>query len=581
MYRSAFRPTTQLAPARIVHRSITVLSTAKPAPYAVQRPTADTPAEVRAVELRAKGVQEMYPKYWYDDAVKRTKTVHINYRNIETNQILKKDVVTIKGRIRNIRDVSSKLIFYDIVEDGRSLQVVNNYSMVGGDVALFKVRATAVRIGDIVTVTGHPGRTNAGELSIFANSHIQLLTPCLRAVPKEMTVEQRLHHRHLDLLTSPHAAKILRLRSRIIHHMRRNFFLRDFVEVQTPILSYDAGGALAKPFFTEATSAYRGRKLALRIAPELWLKRLVVGGLDRVFEIGPQFRNEHIDATHNPEFTTAEFYQAYSNLHSLMETTEWLLRDIAKLVVELKEPEGPCHGLPADTVDWAPAFQRISFIPKLEQLTGHKLPDLDDRPVADVTADLLEYLTTVGLPHPPQPTPAKILDKLASHFLEPLCDVPTFLTHHPEALSPLSKTEVRDGRRVALRFELFVGGKELVNAYEEENDPRAQRRKFEMQGPGAVDEAYLEALETGLPPTGGWGLGVDRLVMLFAGAERIADVLAFGGLRGAVNQGGVVNHGMRERDRGEKEKGVEVEGDKGQKERLKKVEESPPPDCII
>lgn len=377
---------------------------------------------------------------------------------------------------------------------------------------------------------------------------MELLSPCLHPPPLEIQhSETRYQNRHVDLMVNPKAMEILRLRSYIIQHLREQLLQRNFLEVQTPIMSGESGGATARPFLTEAT-AYRGKKLALRIAPELWLKRLVVGGMDRIFEIGTQFRNEGIDATHNPEFTTCEFYQAYASLEDLIKLTEALFLSLANRVRELKEDK--FKNLAQLEISFEPPFKRLEFIPALEQAMGRMLPDLDNQAEEDVTRQLLDLMRELDVALPARLTVPRILDKLAGTYLEPLCTEPTFITHHPEALSPLSKSSIRNGRRVTERVELFINGDEIVNAYEEENSPTEQRKKFLTQlgwrdeensvpdvGNG-IDEAYCTALEWGLPPTGGWGLGVDRLCMLFAGVDKISEVLAFGGLRGTVNQGG-------------------------------------------
>lgn len=399
-----------------------------------------------------------------------------------------------------------------------------------------------------VGVTGHPGRTPSGELSLFATTHMELLSPCLHPPPLEIRQpEKRYQNRHVDLMVNPKAMEILRLRSYIIQHLREQLLQLDFLEVQTPIMSDETGGAIARPFLTEAT-AYRGKKLALRIAPELWLKRLVIGGMDRIFEIGSQFRNEGIDATHNPEFTTCEFYQAYAGLEDLIKLTEALFSSLAERVRELKKDK--FKNLAQLEISFESPFKRLEFIPALEEAMGKTLPDLDNQAEEDVTRQLFDLMRELDLAPPVKPTVPRILDKLAGTYLEPLCIEPTFITHHPEALSPLSKSSIRNGRKVTERVELFINGNEIVNAYEEENSPTEQRKKFlrqlgwrdeENSVPDvgkSVDEAYCAALEWGLPPTGGWGMGVDRLCMLFAGVDRIGEVLAFGGLRGTVNQGG-------------------------------------------
>jgi lysyl-tRNA synthetase class 2 len=480
-----------------------------------------------------------------------------------------------QGRIRSYRDVSAKLVFFDLVHDQRKIQCVANKNLIAGELDEFYARITALRIGDIVAVTGFPARSNNGELSVYATSHPRLLAPCLHQVPDALYNPEKLkQNRHLDLLVNPTAAATLKLRSRIISQIRAHLTALDYMEVQTPILSSDAGGALARPFLTEASSIHK--TLALRIAPELWLKRLLVGGMDRVFELGQQFRNEGIDATHNPEFTTCEAYLSFGRLQDVMSLTVSLFRELLRLSEQLKKPGNPCEPLVPLDIDTVTAinttWKKLSFIPALEEALGEALPDLEKRPEAEIVADLLAVAERheVHIDRPEKATAAKVLDKLSERFLESQCEGPTWIMHHPACMSPLAKhrDHIGIGRRVAERVELFIDGVEYVNAYEEENSPWEQRRKFVLQrdsdargGEGkevveaeaeaenrgkwhigdpsieGIDNAYCEALEWGLPPTAGWGLGVDRLVMLLSGQERIADVMAFGGLRGAVNQG--------------------------------------------
>lgn len=326
------------------------------------------------------------------------------------------------------------------------------------------------------------------------------------------------------------------------------------MEVETPVLADGAGGAIARSFKTSA-SEFPERELSMRIAPELWLKRLVLGGLDRIFEIGRCFRNEGrsihrractakltpqgLDLTHNPEFTTCEFYMAYAELHDLIDMTESLIVKLANTSAESRADD--LRSLPPlDLAQFTRPFARIDFIPALEKAINQRLPDLA---APDAPTTLLALFTTLSLPPPTSPTLPRLLDRLATHYLEPQCQAPTFIVHAPECLSPLAKSfpDRRTKQRVSARAELFVHGRELVNTYEEENSPFEQRRKFveqarwrDAENEAKVDESYLEALEWGLPPTGGWGCGVDRLCMLFAGTERIADVLSFGSLRNVV-----------------------------------------------
>jgi lysyl-tRNA synthetase class 2 len=336
-------------------------------------------------------------------------------------------------------------------------------------------------------------------------------------------------------------ADTIRVRSHIIQYLRE-FLLKDnFLEVQTPLIADKAGGAIAKPFTTVATE-FSDKTLALRIAPEIWLKRLVIGGMDRVFEIGQAFRNEGLDATHNPEFTTCEFYKAFADLEELISMTESLFAGIAKLVAGLRKY--PLKRLPTvDLEQFTAPFHRIEFIPAVEAGLGQKLPDLA---ADDAEGQLISLFKEKDIPLPSSLTLPRLLDKLSSIYIEPDCIAPTFITHHPSCMAPLSKSFLclKTNQLVSARAELFIDKRELANMYEEENSPFAQREKFLQQAKwrddenrAVIDESYLEALEWGLPPTGGWGCGVDRLVMVFTGAKRISDVLAFGSLRNVVNLG--------------------------------------------
>ena len=374
-----------------------------------------------------------------------------------------------------------------------------------------------------------------------------LLAPSLHQIPDSLDAETRAHKRHVEMLVDPTAIRALKIRHTVTKSLTSFLDADGFTSVQTPILTSTAGGAIARPFETEATE-FAGEKLQLRIAPELWLKRLIVGGIEKVYEFGPAFRNEGVDATHNPEFYICEFYEAYATLDDLMTKTENMLWKISEDVRGFRPSSG--KGLKDDAFEvprFKAPFRRIEFIPALEQQLGHPLPDLTS---ATATASLNQTFATQNLPLPSNPTLPRLLDALSAHYLEPLsASEPIFITHHPAVLSPLSKSFIcpTTHQSISARAELFIAGSEIANMYEEENSPFAQREKFVQQarlkagdasGDGMeVDESYLEALEWGLPPTGGWGCGVDRLVMLFAGRERIGDVLPFGGLRNVVGMG--------------------------------------------
>ncbi|KAI1608687.1 lysyl-tRNA synthetase, class II [Exophiala viscosa] len=382
-----------------------------------------------------------------------------------------------------------------------------------------------------------------------------LLTPCLQRFPVEQPgfattelSETNYVPRNVEMLTDPEVVATLKARSVLIRTLRNFFEQLNFIEVTTPILSAAAGGATAKPFETTSME-FSDRKLSLRIAPELWLKRLIIGGMDRIFEIGPSFRNEGLDRTHNPEFYTCEFYAVRHDLPQLMTYTEALLASIATAM----ETVSGHYDLDKPRLllkDVQQSFQQYDFILSLNAALGVDLPNLSS---PQAQGDLLEILKSKDIPIPSNPTVPRLVDKLGAIYIEPESEAqPIWITNIPECLSPLAKSYIHptapNSQPVAARAELFIQGKEVVNCYEEENSPSEQRRKFVDQQRLArqnnlvdeeamkVDEDYLEALEWGLPPTGGWGCGIDRLVMLFTGMERIGDVLSFGSLR-AVTRG--------------------------------------------
>jgi lysyl-tRNA synthetase class 2 len=324
----------------------------------------------------------------------------------------------------------------------------------------------------------------------------------------------------------------------IYDYIRTYFIQSGFLEVETPMFDVNAGGAIARPFETVANEL-SNMPIKLRIAPELNLKRLIIGGQDRIFEMGRAFRNEGVDNTHNPEFSTCEFYEVGATLPTVVARTEQLVHGLHTAIESLRSTYFPSLAAP-EHVDFSQPFAQLAFIPTIEEASGRELPDLLS---SDASDQVLQLFKDLSLVVPPNPTLPRLLDTLAEIYIEPLCKNPTFITQHPEALSPLSKSyfDEATGQRVASRVELFIHGREYVNAYEEENSPFEQRRKFMQQqkfhpeGEGVIDESYLEALEWGMPPTGGWGCGLDRLVMLFASKKRIADVLPFGTLRNVAS----------------------------------------------
>ncbi|KAK3938930.1 lysyl-tRNA synthetase [Diplogelasinospora grovesii] len=490
------------------------------------------------------------PPHHNDDVVgMRIPAFREKYANVKAGSVADEEVV-VHGRIQSVRRASSKLVFLDIKGEFEHVQGMCNFRKLeesgGATLEGFKKLAKLLNRGDIISVTGRATRTPTGELTVEATRLPELLSPSLVPLPEKLVEDEtRIQHRHIDLLVNRRTTDTLRLRSYLIKYLRDFLHERGFLEFQTPILAENAGGAVARPFVTHSAD---NKELALRIAPELWLKRLVVGGVDRVFELGPAFRKEGIDTTHNPEFYICEFYSAYANLPDLVSLTEDMICGAAQHcqhLISTKLTSLP----PVETGKYKRPFRQMEFIPSLEAALGFQLPDLSTDSALE---DLVEVLEKNGVQvEKPNPSLPKLLDKLAAQHIEPHSEEgPLFITHHPACMSPLSKSFrcEKTGQLVSARTELFMNGKELANMYEEENDPFAQRQKFidqvkyregrqgekEEDGEMVVDEGYIQALESGLPPTGGWGCGVERLVMLFSGTKRISDVLSFGNLRNVV-----------------------------------------------
>ncbi|KAK0731856.1 hypothetical protein B0H67DRAFT_566047 [Lasiosphaeris hirsuta] len=502
---------------------------------------------VRDYSRSTKANVPKYPRIEHSGIPMRIPEFREKYRGIETHVTADEEVV-LRGRVQFIRKASSKLIFIVLKSEFEQVQGLFNFGKLeaaGVTLDSFKTISTNLQRGHIISVTGKATRTPSGELSIGATQMPDILSPNLLPLPVDLSdVDTRIGNRHVDMLVNRKTVDTLRLRSYLIKYMREFFHERHFLEFQTPILAGAAGGAAAAPF-TTATTDSLSKDLSMRIAPELWLKRLVVGGVDKVFELGPSFRNEGIDQTHNPEFTTCEFYSAYANLDDLIHLTETLVYGIAE----------HCSGLiatkleslaPVEVAKYRGPFKQLEFLPVLEAELDMHFPDLV-RP--DAFADLTQRLEAKGITHK-EPTLAKLLDKLAAGYLEPHSrDAALFITHHPVCMSPLAKSFIcpRTGQQISARAELFMDEKEMANMYEEENDPAAQRQKFvdqvrqqQCDGGGVadeeilIDEGYVQVLESGLPPTGGWGCGIERLVMQFSGSKRISEVLSFGNLRNVV-----------------------------------------------
>ncbi|KAK3843986.1 MAG: hypothetical protein J3R72DRAFT_473586 [Linnemannia gamsii] len=495
--------------------------------------------EARLEELNRLGITP-YPRYQAPKvpAVLVRNVIQEYEHKLENGTKDETKKISICGRIHSKRDSSAKLVWFDLIQDGHTIQAVFNRRLYAGDDKAFETVAKNFQRGDIVQLTGHVGKTKTGQLSVFITEDFELLSPCLHPIPTRSGLkdpEKRFRNRHLDFLVNRDGLDVLRKRTQVIKFIRNYLDSRHFLEVETPILSTQAGGANAKPFVTHANAL--DMEMHMRVAPELFLKQLVIGGADRVYELGKQFRNEGIDADHNPEFTTCEFYQAYANLDNLFDMTEDMLREMAKSVIGSSTI--PYKVSETDTVDisFEKPFRRINIMECLEEKLGEPLPDLESEPVAQLLDICKKNRVYVSAPH----TIPRIMDKLISHFIEPECTQPTFLWGHPIIMSPLAKDiKLSSGRTVAGRFELFVMGKEIVNAYEELNNPTQQRDRFTKQQTDKengdeeaqpMDQAFCGALEYGLPPTAGWGMGVDRVVQILTGSGHIRDVLAFPTMR--------------------------------------------------
>ena len=395
-------------------------------------------------------------------------------------------------------------------------------------------------IGDIVGAEGVAFRTRTGELSLRVDG-LRLLAKALRPLPEKFhglaDRETRYRQRYLDLIMNEAAREAFRTRTRVVDFVRRFFAARGFLEVETPMMQPLAGGAVARPF--ETWHHALGIPLFLRIAPELYLKRLVVGGFERVFEINRNFRNEGLSTRHNPEFTMLEFYQAYADYRELMDLTEDLLRSLA--ADESERTPGGGRAEDRHAIEWQ--GHRIDFGPPFERLS---VRDAVLRQVPGLSADDLENPDRVraaardlGIPLSEGAGPGKAFVEIFEREVEPRLIAPTFITRYPVEVSPLSRRS-DDDPSVADRFELFIGGREIANGFSELNDPDDQADRFRDQArqrSGGDDEAmvfdedYVTALEYAMPPTAGEGIGIDRLVMLFANAASIRDVILFPHLR--------------------------------------------------
>lgn len=439
--------------------------------------------------------------------------------------------VSIAGRLMAVRHQGS-IMFMNLQYAGEMIQIVSFLNSPEK-----KETFGQVKRGDIVGVKGLIGWTKKGELSVFIDEFI-VLSPCIRTFPTDYyglkDTELIYRKRYLDLNMNLESRQRFIIKSKIYSYLRQFLENKDFIEVETPMMNKIPGGAAANPFVTYHNELKMD--LYMRVSPELYLKELVVGGMERVYEIGRNFRNESIDLTHNPEFTSCEFYMTYADYEDLMNMTEDLLRGMVKSLFEItkvhyhpeKKENRPNHV----TIDFGPAFKRIDM---LESLTQHTGIELTGENLESKHKELLDHLDSQKISLEEPKTLARTLDKLVGYYLEPTCINPTFIINYPVVMSPLAKWH-RSQPGITERFELFINGKEICNAYTELNDPAEQRIRFidQLKDIEAgdteamkMDEDFCVALEYGLPPTGGWGIGLDRLTMYLTNCANIKDVLFF------------------------------------------------------
>ena len=474
-------------------------------------------------ELKRMGINP-YPN---DFAVKDTTKEIIDHCGSLDKETLeaRNETVRLAGRIMAFRDFG-KASFLHIQDRTGRIQVYIRKDLIGEDA--YKIFRN-FDVGDIVGVEGRVFRTKTNELTLEAKT-IRLLAKSLMSLPEKWhgltDVEIRYRQRYLDLLTNPEVKDIFIKRTRIIQLIRDFLGKRDFIEVETPMMQSIPGGAAARPFKTHHNAL--DIDLFLRIAPELYLKRLVIGGFERVYEINRNFRNEGISTQHNPEFTMLEFYQAYATFEDLMSLTEEMLSSIAKELLGTFKIE-----YQGQTIDLTPPWQRITVKDAILKYSNADEGIFTDKKKA------FEFAKKLRLDMPEAFSHGKILLEIFEEVAEPKFIQPTFVTHYPLEVSPLSRKNDKDPAIVD-RFELLVCGREIANAFSELNDPIDQRERFIQQAKEKdagdteahlMDEDFVRALEYGMPPTAGEGIGIDRLVMLFTNSASIRDVILFPQLR--------------------------------------------------
>jgi len=468
--------------------------------------------------LRAAG-QEPYP--WEFPGRVRSDAVRERCRGLPAGESDRSHALRVAGRLKTVRE-HGRTAFADLEDAGGELQLLLRADLLGDEP--YRAALADLDPGDIVGADGFPAVSRRGEPSLEAN-RLVLLAKAIAPPPEKFhglqDAETKLRQRYLDLLASPETRRRFRVRAALLAEVRRYFDTAEFLEVETPVLLPVASGAAAAPFVTR--SNYLAAELQLRIALELPLKRLLVGGLEKVYELGKAFRNEDLDSTHSPEFTELEAYWAYADYHEMRRFIEGLFQRLAERTVELL-PDDPAAARGAAL--FRPPFPTVDFVDELERRSGI------ERLLDKSREELRELARRAGSTVPDSSSTGTFLDKLFEKYVEPTFERLTFVVDHPQATTPLAKRHRSKPGRVE-RFEVFVPGYELGNAYTELNDPDEQERRFREQlgergdDRYAFDEDFVRALRHGLPPTTGIGLGLDRVLMALTGATSIKDVLLF------------------------------------------------------
>jgi lysyl-tRNA synthetase class 2 len=468
--------------------------------------------------IRARGINPYPPRYQRSHTAEQAVAL---LKEIEGG-VTKPDEVNVAGRIMAQRPMG-KIVFLDLRDGSGKIQLLVRPDQLSEEV---RELLKDIDIGDFIGVSGKVFRTRTGEPTVNVEK-LTLLAKSLQPLPEKwhglVDTEKRYRQRYLDLISNPEVRETFRMRSQVIAAVRQFLNQRDFLEVETPVLQPAAGGALARPFITHHNAL--DQDFYLRIALELHLKRLIVGGLDKVYEIGRVFRNEGISTMHNPEFTMLESYEAYADYNEVMEMVEQMVSQVAQQILGTDTVKYGEH-----TICFKPPWPRREL---RQAIAEYSSIDFVQYPSADM---LRLKMQEMGLEVDPKKNWAKLVDELLSTFVEPKLLQPTFLIDYPVSMSPLAKNKPGH-ERVVERFEAYAGGMEIANAFTELNDPIEQRKRFTEQQKERrggedevvenVDEDFLLALEHGMPPTGGLGVGIDRLVMLLTNQQSIREVILF------------------------------------------------------